>query len=267
MPTSTILSEKLAKKVLGKIDTPRDWHVLWDRASTLEEHLSLLHWGLRNFISDEKAFLEQVCFYLEVADGYRGLHATQEEKKTVIPVAQAAWKELCLHFFDKKMEADYLKRPEDIPVMEKLIWFFDLDQNDNVPSYDVGFGDHIRRIGANLWRNFYWNAWRGTADSYEIKKEDREALRPTFAALHALRPKLVPKILHESNGAEILLSLPARADTLPYLRHKALEERWVYVDTTIGSQERRGPYTSLQEAIQAGREVAEVCLILETRLG
>ena len=248
----------LLQREIGKIRDWDHWEELWGKASTDDELLGLLHAGLGKF--HESAV---VCFYLEIADGYRyesnfrkkedSPYDSQEYSERRRKVAEKAWKMLCLKFF-KNTNRDREKPSwfDDITnaaLFEKLFWFFDGDRRNRPSSLGE---DHNRDICNDFLLGFVDEIWNPTR-----RLEDR--WQPdAIAMFKSAQPRTV-KLLDDYFGTpKYLLSLSIEnigEETMKVLEELAFSPRH--------SREER--YVSLDAACFDHKEAAGVLLLLQAK--
>ncbi|MBW3538458.1 hypothetical protein KY386_03115 [Candidatus Parcubacteria bacterium] len=149
---------------LTQISDWLEWRQLWQRAMYVEQYMGLLHCGFdvpaagpgcQTRPLQERMrinHIDRICFYLELADGWYGSDSDflrpQEQasfNRSVHPgsmraeLARKAFAMLSQHFFrntntDRGDQPSWTELVAEEKVLEKVIWFFRLDEYERIPN-------------------------------------------------------------------------------------------------------------------------------------
>lgn len=268
----------LIKKEIMRVKGWSEWLDLWNNAKTFEEHLGLLHAGFTlNYYP--KVHSDNVCFYLEVADGFRDAdnfgerspYSGDDRRKMLLELAAKAFKMLCQHFFRNTEKYNCHSWDALVvhpAVFQKLLWFFTpkhylLESNILwVPTPTSTFEDQTLQTFLTDFFEFAWSFRglppEGKYHSAEEIARNEEAEKMFFAA----RPKLLE--LMETAGCLNMLLQKHRGSFLSFdeASMAKLEELALIKDRRFRHVER---YASLHEAVHDGSSAASALVILRVR--
>jgi len=271
----------LFRKDIREIGSWQEWQARWREAVLKEELLGLLHCGF--WIKDANQ-AERVCFYLEVADGYKdeanfeldvekkrsgswelpfsGWGTKRHEPAMRLEVARKALRVLVDKLFTntRKLNPYAYEYPSWVgaiacpAVLEKVLWFFDADrfhfrQERNLPDWDSDkHDDLVLRQFINDFVVFCWQ-FHGFDD---VKPEENSQLIKT---LEGFRPQLL-ELMQATNQLWYLVRRPGVLDenSIGKLRNIALREE----DYGGG-----GSHTTPEEAWVVGKRLAAMILLLD----
>jgi hypothetical protein len=250
------------------------WKKRWNEVKTPEELIGLLHCGFSVSAQYPAGYVDRVCFYLNVADGYsesesfflspsereRGLVSDRLERafKKRQAVAMKAWTMLCDHFFKKSEDRERTTWPNLViekPIFEKLLWFFgpleEIGGRDNFPPRSSEKHDDLTALVFLF--EFVRFAWEFVCRDRHSGERD-EKIREMF---RAERPRLV-RILECIGELDFLLRREDIDESvLGKLKEMALR-KYLWFDKK---------YRTIPEAIYEGSEAARVYLLLRVKQG
>jgi hypothetical protein len=255
-----------------------EWRKLWEEAKYFEQYLSLLHSGFEVTMSASENVAadgaDRICLYLELADGYwnsrnfripdEGISLERERAK----LAVKAFSVIAQHFFKRGrygFSSTWFDSETQDRVLEKLIWFFRLDERDKVPNLgndrfsDLGDRSELPEIPLRWAKHFAVELCK-----LGWQQEIWETVsRETQEHIATYRPQLIELLLGTGN-LDRLYREPQlfRLDEACWkkLEELAMRECWCPIPGRH-DVERRRPH-GIEESVANGSEAARVLVIL-----
>lgn len=264
-----------------------EWKELWESTKYAELRHSLLHFGFGVSCSWAQDEIERVCMYLEIADRYGSSWEFQKGERTEFSrrtafggtvwhpeelrriLAEKAFHVLCQNFF-KNTESFVYRAPSwvqlatDPLVLEKLFWYFRLDEYGrvhNLPNSDDDHHIEIAREFAYSLCTFLWFC--------EDIVDGRYYGDTVYSGVKRTPPGTRLNIITLLFGLRRLNVLLDEKYELDDSCMKRLEELALGYDLFMPNIDSYGDKlrkpTTIQEALLGKSKVAEILLILRAK--
>lgn len=260
----------LQEKEIGCIKNWKQWKELWKNETIAERLDSLLYFGFGVPVDSYDEAAERICLYLDIADAryecFRSLQSANDRKFSPCTVfgreltttadlrmmlVQKAFQMLSQNFFKNTAEKDYhvpswLYLAAHPQVLDKLFWFFRINEHGYIPNLFSGTGneDYVG-VAKEFALNFCLFAWDCDEPPYVYSREVGE----------------VKKIFQQArlNTIAILCGLGKLDILLSQNRHRKIDEKYLKkIEEIVMNLDLYFPQTGL--SYRKPKTIEEACL-------